>query len=136
MNSIKKMAAAMVLAVSLFTSQSQAFLILDLAVNGDHPRHIHYPILAIAVCVFFLPACILEESTDPSASVNQLLANGYNLQEAKATVAGQSALITHLKARNQVIRPEGPMSKSDLLNHISQVKGVTPAYLQYLSDNL
>jgi hypothetical protein len=132
----KKFAAVMVLAISMFSSQSHAFLVLDLAINGDHPRRVEYPILAIAVCVFFLPFCILDGDADGAASVDQLVANGYDLAEAQATVAGQQALLEHLRVNQQAIKANGEMNKEQLIQLVGRVEGMTPQYLQYLNETL
>jgi len=133
---MKKFVLSFALAASLVAPQAHAFGIL----TGF--RYVGTPSsdadwAATFLCVALLPLCVLDEKTEAySWSKQDLIDNGYSEARVEAIVSGQNALAAHMAANNSAITKEGSMSKAEVVNFISTVKGVTPEYVQFVNENM
>lgn len=134
---MKKVILSLALAASLVAPQAHAFGILTGFRYVGTPRTSE-DVAATFLCLALLPLCLLDEKTDEtySWSKQDLIDNGYSEARVEAIVNGQDALAAYLAANNSAITTEGSMSKAEIVNFISTVKGVTSEYVQFVNENM
>lgn len=143
MKKVSKVVLTAVVALSLsnlFAPKANAFGLINLAVDGrlDYvgtPTTMQDFVLT-AMCIALLPFCILDgQSAAGHVTVADLRNNGYSEAEINSIMAGQNAVVSYLQTNKLAVQKSGSMNSVELAAFISQVPGVTPAYVNFVVNN-
>lgn len=128
---ITKSLVALSLVLSIFApARSEALVLL----TNDDRVAIESPIVFLS-CILLLPLCLLgDDKTVQSATPQDLLDNGYTVEEIAAIQSGQERLVQYLNAHGMKDFTQAPGKQSVAARLQQLIPNIEPEFVQFYTE--